>query len=168
VIAVAVIVAKDASGRMAAAVVAVIAMEIGGHAAIGPPARKRRGIGVRVRGAMEVAETPAAAIPTGAMAIAATVDGRMAIALTEIVPRAAVATATAVREIVPRVAVQTVAVTAIAATSIVTETETVTVEVTSVGRTQVSRPRAFVLTRPWAIARLILRSRWPAARVMLA
>ena len=103
---------------------------------------------------MEVAETPIAAIPTGAMAIAPTVDVRMAIALTGTVRR---------------VAVQTVAVvTALAATSIVTATETVTVEVTLVARTQVSRPRAFMLTRPWAIARSILHSRWPAARVMLA
>ena len=45
VIAVAVTGAKGASDQMAAADAVVIAMEIGGHAAIGLPARKRRGIG---------------------------------------------------------------------------------------------------------------------------
>jgi hypothetical protein len=139
-----------------------IAMEIGGHVAIDPAARKHKGIAAKASGAMEVGVMATAATPIGRMEIAAISTGT-AIA-TRTVPKVAALTAT-----VRKVVVQTVVVvTAIAATLIVTATETVTGEATSVARTQASRPRAFVLTRQWAIARSIHRTRWPAARVMLA
>ena len=145
VIVVAAIGVKVASGQTVAAVVAVIAMEIGGHAAIDPPARKRKGIVARVRvGAMEAGVT--ATVATG---IAATPIGRTAIAqradvLTVIVLTAAV-------------------VTAIAANSIVTPT----VEAIPLARTSPNRLKVFVRMTQ-AIVSPTLRSRWPAARVMLA
>jgi hypothetical protein len=158
---VAVIGVKYASGQIAAADAVVIAMEIGGHAAIDPAARKRKGIVARVRdGAMEVGVTATVAIPTGLMAIALRAD----------VLTAAVATvATAAMEIVRRADVQTatvqtvVVVTAIAASSIVTPT----VEATPLARTSPNRLKAFVRMTQ-AIVSPTLRSRWPAARVMLA
>ena len=165
-IVVALIGVKDASGQMAAVDAVVIAMEIGGHAAIDPAARKRKGIAARVRdGAMEAGVTA-----TGATATAATPTGLMAIALRADALTLVVATAaTAAMEIVRRAdvlraTVQTVAVvTAIAATTIVTPT----VEATPLARTSPNRLKAFVRMTQ-AIVSPTLRSRWPAARAMLA
>ena len=156
---------KVASGQTVAAVVAVIAMEIGGHAAIDPPARKRKGIVARVRvGAMEAGVT--ATVATG---IATTLIGRTAIAQRADVLTVIVLTAPVVRGIVRRAGVltatvQTVAVvTAIAANSIVTPT----VEAIPLARTSPNRLKVFVRMTQ-AIVSPTLRSRWPAARVMLA
>ena len=152
-IVVALIGVKDASGQMAAADAVVIAMEIGGHAAIDPAARKRKGIVARVRhGAMEVGATAtAAAIPAGLTAIALRAD----------VLRATVRTAAVVMGIVrrPLVAME------IAATSIVTATAGVTA--VAVARTPPNRPKAFVRMRQ-GIVPSTRRRHWPAARVMLA
>ena len=158
-IVVALIGVKDASGQMAAVDAVVIAMEIGGHAAIDPAARKRKGIVARVRhGAMEVGAT--ATVATG---IAATPIGRMATGLMADVLTVAVArAATAAMEIVRRVDVLTATVvTAIA--SIVTPT----VEATPLARTPPNRPKAFVRMRQ-GIVPSSRRRLWPAARVMLA
>ena len=159
-IVVALIGVKDASGQMAAVDAVVIAMEIGGHAAIDPAARKRKGIVARVRvGAMEAGATGIAATPIVRTAIAQRADVLTVIVLTAavvrgIVRRAGVLTAT----------VQTVAVvTAIAANSIVTPT----VEAIPLARTSPNRLKVFVRMTQ-AIVSPTLRSRWPAARVMLA
>ena len=171
-IVVALIGVKDASGQIAAVDAVVIAMEIGGHAAIDPAARKRKGIVARVRhGAMEVGATgivlkvavataTAAVIPTGLTAIALRADvltvavATVATAAMEIVRRAGVLRAT----------VQTVAVvTAIAATTIVTPT----VEATPLARTSPNRLKAFVRMRQ-GIVPSTRRRHWPAARVTLA
>ena len=150
-IVVALIGVKDASGQMAAVDAVVIAMEIGGHAAIDPAARKRKGIVARVRhGAMEVGAT--ATVATG---IAATPIGRMATGLMADVRTAAVVTGIVRRADVLRAIVQTVAVvTAIAATTIVTPT----VEATPLARTSPNRLKAFVRMTQ-AIVSPTLRSR---------
>jgi hypothetical protein len=157
-IVVALIGVKDASGQMAAVDAVVIAMEIGGHAAIDPAARKRKGIVARVRhGAMEVGAT--ATVATG---IAATPIGRMATGLMPDVLKVAVATAaTAAMEIVRRVDVLTATVTAIASIA------TPTVEATPLARTPPNRLKAFVRMRQ-GIVPSNRRRHWPAARVMLA
>ena len=164
-IVVALIGVKDASGQIAAVDAVVIAMEIGGHAAIDPAARKRKGIVARVRhGAMEVGATATvatgiAATPIGLMAIALRAD-----ALTATVRTAAVVTGIVRRADVLRAIVQTVAVvTAIAATTIVTPT----VEATPLARTPPNRLKAFVRMRQ-GIVPSSRRRLWPAARVMLA
>ena len=159
-IVVALIGVKDASGQMAAVDAVVIAMEIGGHAAIDPAARKRKGIVARVRhGAMEVGAT--ATVATG---IAVTPIGRMATGLMATVRTAAVVTGIVRRADVLRAIVQTVAVvTAIAATTIVTPT----VEATPLARTPPNRLKAFVRMRQ-GIVPSSRRRLWPAARVMLA
>jgi hypothetical protein len=167
-IVVALIGVKDASGQMAAADAVVIAMEIGGHAAIDPAARKRKGIVARVRhGAMEVGAT--ATVATGivlkvavATATAAVIPtGLTAIALRADVLTATVRTAAVVMGIVrrPLVAME------IAATSIVTATAGVAAA--AVARTPPNRLKAFVRTRQ-GIVPSTRRCRWPAARVMLA